>query len=128
MNYLVLSVDYVAGFIDGEGCIGLYYNKNFSLPLPRIAINSTSRSVIFALKATFDAWEIQSNIFNRKGMKGKRKPQYGVAVSSQKEAETLLNYLEKRMFFPKNHKPSKEFEEFAQKTVDDLKMLKQYPF
>ena len=147
MNYIVLSIDYVAGFIDGEGCIGLYYvPKDASLPSPVISIGSANRSIILGLKSTFDAWEISSGVVNKRGVDRKYKPQYLIQVSSQnsirkllsmlipsltikqREAQILFDYLEKRRFFPKNQKPNKDFKEFAQKTVDDLKMLKQQPF
>lgn len=141
-NHSSINIDYLAGFIDADGSIGLYYNDAVSsLPLPVISITNTNRSIMIGIKATCDLWDVKAGLVVRAGIKRENKGQYRLAVTSQgsvrklltmlipslkikqEQAEILLRYLKKRRVLC--HRVDDDFRKFAQQSVDEIKELKQ---
>lgn len=58
----MLSVEYIAGFIDGEGSFMLLRDKNNRTYRPRCIISNTDIDVLRAIKYTFRLWDIKCNI------------------------------------------------------------------
>jgi hypothetical protein len=74
----VLSLEYIAGFIDGEGCIGIYKNDNQIYP--RLAITNTNREILAMLQLQFGGYLHAAKINKDKNYK----PSYVWCLSSSK--------------------------------------------
>lgn len=101
----MINIEYLAGFFDAEGCIGIYrskgaknsrYKSGFKTPcLVRIvSVTNTYRPILEAYKSMFGGW---IHFLKRTG---KYKPCYSWTVGSKEDIQrvlfTLLPYLQEK--------------------------------
>ncbi len=60
MTSTLPSLDYIAGFIDGEGCFSITYSHGSDIGTLTLHITNTELSILRAIQATFMSWGITS--------------------------------------------------------------------
>ena len=139
VNEDILSVEYLAGFIDGEGSIGLFFTSHSNLPQCVMSVCNTDRNIMIGIKYTLNLWEISSEFHCR--VRGRSyKPVYELQVRSidsvhellkilypslkvkQRRAAIVLDYLDRRKEEAYHH-VSNDFKAFAEKAADEMKEL-----
>lgn len=134
---MILSLEYMAGFIDGDGCITLVHKNSKSLT-PVVLIVNTNREIIVGFKFCFDELGIASYC-NVEILKGNRKPVYKLSVQQldsvhelltllyphlkvkQKQAAIVLSYIERRE--DENFRFSDAFYVFADQCESEIREL-----
>ena len=124
---MMLSIDYIAGFIDGEGCLGIV--KKGGRYRPQIDIGNTNIDIMKALEYTFHAWGIATVTHTVTMREGNRKDFYRICVDKmdsvyqicqilrpylkikQANANAIINFIEAR-----------RMEGYRQDTLKDIKM------
>ena len=63
----MLSLDYIAGFIDGEGTVGIYRSKKNNVITPYISISNTNYNILCKIAEMLkNVYEIKSTLTSRK--------------------------------------------------------------
>ena len=87
----MLSIDYVAAFIDGEGTVTMLCNKRG--PRTSVMINNTNRGIMIELSLTFDLWDIKHSMYCLERRKSNHKVLYRISVDNMDSVHKLLSYL-----------------------------------
>lgn len=92
VNTVTKNIDlrWLAGFVDGEGCIHAHHHSRWAVP--RISIGNTNKAIIDTIRSTFPG----SNYERRYGSKSTYKTLHTVLWSGEKAiamAKRLLPYL-----------------------------------
>ena len=122
----MLSIDYIAGCVDGEGCITLAVpGRNTDCYIPKIIITNTNFEILRALARTLDLWRIDYKLNISKHANRKEKTCYILVIQKQqsvynfcsdlfhslkvkqRQAKILMEYIELRQIegkYGKQHK------------------------
>lgn len=87
-----MDAAYLAGIIDGEGCISIYKRNGYYVP--SISISNTNETLIVHIKKILD----QNNIgycveFQHRKERGNRKPAWLIRIESRPRVISLLNFV-----------------------------------
>jgi len=59
----MLSIEYIAGFIDGEGCFSISKHKSNPRGTPSLTIANTNYDVLKAIEYTFSLWGLKTGFY-----------------------------------------------------------------
>jgi hypothetical protein len=82
---------YIAGFIDGEGYIGIKWTEKQRM-VPRICISNTHEGVLLIIKYILESWEVSSFVCSAV-REGNRKLSYSLNINSSCILTVLENIL-----------------------------------
>jgi intein-encoded DNA endonuclease-like protein len=55
----MLSAEYIAGFFDGEGCVGISTRGRGKHPYLRVSVTNTNKEILLLMKAQFGGFLTQ---------------------------------------------------------------------
>lgn len=103
-----MNLDYIAGFIDGEGTITINRERRgrkkeaFGVLLPNVSIANTNKEIIEEIKSFFNERGVRSYIItSRKG--GIRKDCYRLRFEGHKNLFMLIHLLENKLQIKAEH-------------------------
>lgn len=81
----MLTVEYLAGFFDGEGCFFLRKPTGTSTcNMPLVTVCNTNFEIMRAIAYTLDSWNVDYKFRNSRPVKGNRKPSYDITIQKRK--------------------------------------------
>ncbi len=94
----MLSIDYIAGFVDGEGCITLAApSTKTDCYIPKILITNTNFEILRALAYTLELWNIEFKLSATAHKNRKRKICYILVIQKQESVYSFCNELRTRL-------------------------------
>lgn len=88
----MLSIEYVAGFMDGEGCFG-FQKGRYAKYKPLISVGNTNVSIIRALLYTFQIWGIEARLSTEESRLRRQKDFYRILINKRDSVYMLCQIL-----------------------------------
>jgi len=92
------SLDWIAGFIDGEGNLSLYKHNQQKVYVPRLIITNTHKDTVLLISTTLKEYGIGNYIRTTKKRSPKHKTRYDICVVGMKRMNKLLNLITHKLF------------------------------
>lgn len=99
----MLSIDYIAGFIDGEGCFSITFNKKSDTYHGAIGVFNTDEAVITAMYIALANQGVFGAVHKRKQRKKGIKPLYALYVKTTSSTCKLCELLQGKLIVKAKH-------------------------
>ncbi len=89
----MLSKEYIAGFMDGEGTFTLTKSRSHARHAPRVMVCNTNANIMAQLQYIFSLWHVECKITTMKRQSPKHKPAYLIDIMTQEYVYILCGML-----------------------------------